>query len=188
MALKQEKPSDVTISTAELRVNEADLLPSNVNFADLEERLVASLMPNIKVQKRHPDAEMPSLAHEDDAGLDLQTMQSVVLPPGKSCVLPSGIALQLPKGFYGRISNRSKIASKLNVTVMAQIIDRPFTGEIKINLINLGQETVEFFKGDKVAQIIIERTYSSLPLVEVDSLEETDRGSSGIDDAEMRLR
>ena len=46
----------------------------------------------------------------------------------------------------------------------------------------------EFFKGDKVAQIIIERTYSGLPLYEVDSLEETDRGSSGIDDAEMRLR
>ncbi|CAA0365506.1 Deoxyuridine 5'-triphosphate nucleotidohydrolase (modular protein) [Alteromonas alvinellae] len=144
--------------------------------------------PHIKVVKRHPDAAMPSMAHEDDAGLDLQTMESVVLPPGKSCVLPSGIAMQLPKGFYGRISNRSKIASKKNVAVMARIIDKPFTGEIKINLINLGQETVEFFKGDKVAQIVIERTYSSLPLVEVEQLEETSRGASGIDDAEMRIR
>lgn len=161
---------------------------SDITFADIERDLLMSSFPHIKVVKRHPDAEMPSMAHEDDAGLDLQTMQSVVLPPGKSCVLPSGIAMQLPKGFYGRISNRSKIASKLNVTVMAQIIDKPFTGEIKINLINLGSDTVEFRKGDKVAQIIIERTYSGLPLVEVDSLEETDRGSSGIDDAEMRLR
>jgi dUTP pyrophosphatase len=161
---------------------------SDIAFADIKRDLVMSSLPHIKVEKRHPDAAMPSLAHEDDAGLDLQTMQSVVLPPSKSCVLPSGIAMQLPKGYYGRISNRSKIASKLNVTVMAQIIDKPFTGEIKINLINLGSDTVEFRKGDKVAQIIIERTYSGLPLVEVDSLEETDRGSSGIDDAEMRLR
>lgn len=142
----------------------------------------------IKIMKRHPDAAVPSMAHKDDAGLDLQTMESVTLPPGKSCVLPSGIAMQLPKGFYGRISNRSKIASKKNVAVMARIIDKPFTGEIKINLINLGQEPVEFFKGDKVAQIVIERTYSDMPIKVVDRLEESSRGASGIDDAEMRLR
>lgn len=184
--IKQENTHGDNIATMELRLNQADLEPLHIEHTEKEKRLIEAFAPHIKVEKRHPDAAMPAMAHEDDAGLDLQTMQSVVLPPGKSCVLPSGIAMQLPKGFYGRISNRSKIASKLNVTVMAQIIDKPFTGEI--NLINLGSDTVEFRKGDKVAQIIIERTYSGLPLYEVDSLEETDRGSSGIDDAEMRLR
>ncbi|WP_269519495.1 dUTP diphosphatase [Alteromonas sp. BMJM2] len=176
--------------TDDVKSDDLNLTGENlvVNTADLKTVFYQPQQDHIKVVKHHPDAALPSMAHPDDAGLDLQTMESVTLPPGKSCVLPSGIAMELPKGYYGRISNRSKIASKLNVAVMARIIDKPFTGELKINLINLGQDTVEFRKGDKVAQIVIERTYSDMPIEEVDSLQETSRGASGIDDAEMRIR
>ena len=57
-----------------------------------------------------------------------------------------------------------------------------------VSLINLGQDTVEIKAGDKVAQMIIQESHSDLPIAEVEELRESDRGTRGINDSELRLR
>ena len=115
-------------------------------------------------------------------------MESVTIPPGKRVKLPSGLAFGLPDYTVGRIWPRSKLANHKGLVVLAGVCDRPYTGEVMISLLNTGEDPIELRKGDKVAQMAVLPILTGLPIEEVDSLEETSRGASGINDAELRLR
>ena len=141
----------------------------------------------IKILKLHPDAIIPTLGSEQAAGLDLYTIESVNIPPGKSAKLPTGIAMAIPGGMAGLIWPRSKLAAVYGIDVLAGVIDSDYRGELMISLLNTSSDTFELRKGDKVAQIIIQLVYSSLPIEVVDRLDETGRGDKGINSAEMRL-
>ncbi|WP_232365188.1 dUTP diphosphatase [Salinimonas marina] len=145
------------------------------------------MYPSIKVKTINPFAPLPTLAHAGDAGLDVQTMVSVTLNPGQRASLPTGLAFGIPDGFYGQMEPRAKLADKYGIDVMARVVDSTHTGEVHVVIINHGQDAVEFRKGDKIAQLIIKQTFSHLPLVEVERLDETSRGASGILDSELRL-
>ncbi|AYA64300.1 dUTP diphosphatase [Alteromonas sp. RKMC-009] len=142
-----------------------------------------------KVLKLHADAVIPAIANPGDAGLDLTAIEPVVIKPGCQANIRTGLAFGLPEGTVGLIWPRSKLAAKYGLDVMAGVVDQGYTGEVMVNLINHSDRTIELFKGDKVAQMLIQPVYSSMfDLEVVDSLEETQRGTSGINDTEMRLR
>ena len=135
----------------------------------------------LRIQRLHPDAELPVYAHgpEEDAGLDLKSLADVNLEPSVPALVPTGLAIALPPGFEAQIRPRSGLALKHAITLpnSPATIDPGYRGEIRVILLNLGREPYQVHKGDRIAQLIIAR-YESVEWEEVE-LNETIRGAGG---------
>ena len=133
----------------------------------------------ILVKKLHADAELPHYAHgpAEDAGMDLRSVERVVLSPGVAQGVPTGIAIELPAGYEAQVRPRSGMALKHSITVNFGTIDPGYRGEIKVILINLGRADYEIHAGDKIAQMVIAR-YEGVELEETD-LADSARGAGG---------
>jgi dUTP pyrophosphatase len=135
-------------------------------------------MSSLRVKRFTPDALLPLRASGGSVGYDLYSNENVCVPIGARALVSTGIAIVLPSGTYGRIAPRSGLAVKKGIQVGAGVIDPDYTGEVKILLFNHGAETFEINKGDRVAQLILERCETP-PVIEIGKLEETERGSCG---------
>ncbi len=135
----------------------------------------------IRIQRLHPDAELPIYAHgpEEDAGLDLKSLADVELAPNVPALVPTGLAIELPPGYEAQLRPRSGLALKHAVTLpnSPATIDPGYRGEIRVILLNLGREPYQVHKGDRIAQMVIAR-YESVEWEEVE-LNETIRGAGG---------
>lgn len=123
---------------------------------------------------------VPVKAHPTDAGYDLVATVAKTLAPGQRALIPTGLHVNLPAGTVGYVCPRSGLAAKHGITVTNApgVIDPGYTGEIFVNLINLGHLPYTIQRGDRIAQLIIHNT------VEVDwqpvaEFEETQRGNHG---------
>ena len=142
----------------------------------------------IKIKRLTADAKLPSMSNPNDAGLDLHTTVSADIPPMCRAKLPTGLAMSIPVGMYGRIEGRSKLANEFGLDTLGRIVDCDYRGEIMISVINHGHKTIELRAGDKVAQMIIQEHKSGMEIKEVRDLDDTERGTSGINDTELRLK
>lgn len=106
--------------------------------------------------------------------------QPVVLPPLGRALVPTGLSTAIPLGYEGQVRPRSGWALKHGITVLNSpgTIDADYRGEIKVLLINLGQEAVTVQPGDRIAQLVIARVEQAV-LREVEVLDETARGEGG---------
>ena len=125
---------------------------------------------------------MPTRAHATDAGLDLRCAEGfgVTLAPGERQLVDTGVKVAIPAGYVGLVHPRSGWAHKYGITVnnAPGTVDAGYTGTIKVNLINHGQDAVSIEYGDRIAQLLIQRV--ELPQLEVvDSLDTTTRGTAG---------
>lgn len=132
----------------------------------------------LQVQKLHPDAKIPSFAHDTDAGLDLCCIEDAVIPAGEHAQVRTGLALGIPVGYAGLVWDKSGLAHKAGITVLGGVVDAGYTGEILILLHNTGTRSHTFFAGDKITQILIQKVEHP-QIVETDSLQESQRGSKG---------
>lgn len=125
-------------------------------------------------------AQAPHKAHNDDAGFDLTSTQSVSLKPLERVLVPTGIAIAIPSNRVGMVCPRSGLAIKQGITVLNApgIIDPGYTGEVKVALINLSHETVELPAGSRIAQLVITPT-SYTDLAEKSTLPATVRDGKG---------
>lgn len=131
----------------------------------------------LQAKKLHPDAKLPERAHPHDAGLDLFTVDEVVLEKGATVVLGTGIAMAIPEGYVGLIWDKSGLAAKQGLTCLGGVIDCGYRGEIMVTLANLGTDAYTITKHQKIAQILIQEV--ALPqLEEVADLDETLRGEN----------
>ena len=132
------------------------------------------------VEKINQKAIIPFQAHEGDAGMDLFSVEEVILKPMERKLVHTGIKIQLPKNTEAQIRPRSGLALKNGITVLNTpgTIDEGNRGEIGIILINLGTEEFKVEEGMKVAQMVIKPTLS-LEVEEVVELTETTRGQGG---------
>ena len=124
---------------------------------------------------------LPSYAHPGDAGLDLFAAEDCVIAPGARVLVATGIALAIPEGFAGFVQPRSGRALKdgLSFANTPGLIDAHYRGEIKVIAVNLDAQTpIRISRGDKVAQLVIERV-ERVELAEVADLGETARGEGG---------
>ena len=131
------------------------------------------------VQRLRETAKLPVRQTEGAAGYDLHCeAEEVVIPPGEWRCVPTGVAFTVPAGTYGRIAPRSGLSCK-GTHVGAGVVDRDYTGEVKVLLFNMNKEAeVTVRRDDRVAQLVI--THISTPeVVEVSSLESTVRGEGG---------
>jgi len=118
----------------------------------------------IKIKKLSEHAQLPCRGSLEAAGLDLHTIEPAELWPGCRATLRTGIAMALPTNYVGLIWPRSKLAAKMGIDVLAGVVDSDYRGEIMVSLLNTSDDTVEIRKGDKVAQMIVQEHYSSLPV------------------------
>jgi dUTP pyrophosphatase len=133
---------------------------------------------NLCVKRLTPDAIVPTRGSAHAVGYDLYSTDEVVVPPTHRVLIGTGIATVLPVGVYGRVAPRSGLAVKCGIQVGAGVIDPDYTGEVKVVLFNHGDKDFEVKKGDRVAQLILERCETP-EVEEVGTVESTERGSKG---------
>tara|TARA_Y100000389_G_scaffold68608_2_gene65092 strand:- start:12465 stop:12890 length:426 start_codon:yes stop_codon:yes gene_type:complete len=134
---------------------------------------------SLKVKKLAYDAIVPTRGSDGAVGYDLYSSEDAVVPnqAGRALV-GTGITVVLPPGVYGRVAPRSGLAVKHCINVGAGVIDPDYTGEIKVVLFNHGLNDFEIKKGDRIAQLVLERCETP-PIEEINIVEDTDRGSGG---------
>ena len=132
----------------------------------------------IEFSRLDPDAKLPTRGSEHAAGLDLYSLEEVVLAPGDRAAVRTGLAAAIPHGYYGRVAPRSGMAVKAGLDVLAGVIDSDYRGEIKCALINHGREAINIEAGSRIAQLIVEAIIMPQP-VWSDSLSDTSRGADG---------
>jgi dUTP pyrophosphatase len=126
------------------------------------------------------DLPVPSYQTEGSVGLDLPSNIDVTIAPGARVLVPTGFAIALPPGHEGQVRPRSGLALKFGVTVLNSpgTIDGDYRGELKVLLINHGEEPFVVRRGDRIAQIVV-GPVARVALREAPALEETKRGAAG---------
>jgi dUTP pyrophosphatase len=134
-------------------------------------------VPVLRVDAALP---LPAYARPDDAGLDLCAAEPVTLAPGARALVPTGIALAIPPGFAGFVLPRSGLALRHGVTVLNTpgLVDAGYRGEIKVLLVNHGDAPVSLSRGERVAQLVVQRV-ERVALAPVAELPESARGAGG---------
>jgi dUTP pyrophosphatase len=131
---------------------------------------------------RRAGAVLPAYATGASSGMDLCACVEgpILLNPMERALVPTGIAISLPEGYEAQVRPRSGLAVNFGNTVLNApgTIDADYRGEIKVILINLGQEPFEIKRGDRIAQIVF-ATAARVRWKEVDSLPESARGEGG---------
>jgi len=128
--------------------------------------------------------ELPSYETAGSAGMDLRAAvadgETIMLQAGARALVDTGLAMALPQGFEAQIRPRSGLAIKHGITCLNTpgTIDSDYRGEIKVILMNLGQETFEIKRGDRIAQMVIAPVIQAR-LQEVETLTPTSRGQGG---------
>lgn len=135
----------------------------------------------LPIRRLDPSVELPTYAYAGDAGLDLRANEDVTLAPHERCLISTGLAVAIPEGFAGFVQPRSGLALKqgLSMANTPGLVDSHYRGELKVCAVNLDDEhpiTIE--RGERIAQLVIQRV-PTVRLVEVDELDETDRGAGG---------
>jgi dUTP pyrophosphatase len=133
----------------------------------------------IRIKKLHPEATPPAYAHgaAEDAGLDLHSIETIVLTPGAARAVPTGLAIELPPGYEAQVRPRSGLALKHSITVNFGTIDPGYRGEIRVVMFNLGRAEYVVEKGDRIAQLIVAR-YEAIEWEEGE-LGSSERGAGG---------
>ena len=124
--------------------------------------------------------ELPAYATDGAAGMDVLAAEDVTLAPGGRHAVATGLAVAIPHGFELQVRPRSGLALKFGITVpnTPGTIDSDYRGELKVILINHGQEPFEVRRGDRVAQLVL-APVTRASWLKVDELDETLRGAGG---------
>jgi dUTP pyrophosphatase len=134
----------------------------------------------VAVRRLRPDAQVPRQAYEGDAGLDLAACDPVLLAPGERAVVPTGLAVEIPEGYAGFVQPRSGLAVRHGIGIVNSpgLIDSGYRGEIRVVLLNTGDEPFRVESGMRVAQLVVVPV-AAVRLIEVDELAASERGSRG---------
>jgi dUTP pyrophosphatase len=134
----------------------------------------------VPVRQLDATLPLPGYARPDDAGLDLHAATSVTLAPGARALVPTGLAVAIPPGFAGLVLPRSGLALRHGVTLLNTpgLVDAGYRGEIQVLLVNHGEAPVTLRRGDRVAQLVVQRV-EHVTLCPVATLPDSARGTGG---------
>ena len=135
----------------------------------------------IKLKKLSPKASAPEYAHgpEEDAGLDVRSIEAAVLVPNIPLAVSTGLSFEIPPGYELQLRPRSGLALKHGITLAnaPATIDPGYRGELKVIMINLGKVPYEIKQGDRIAQMVVSK-YEAVTWDETD-LATSNRGEGG---------
>jgi dUTP pyrophosphatase len=132
---------------------------------------MAVALDQLEVRLLRPEAALPARARPGDAGYDLRAAERFTLWPGQRATVGTGIALALPPGVAGLVVPRSGLAARHGLSVVngPGLIDPNYRGEVRVVLVNLGDEAFEGRVGDRIAQLLLV-PYLTPEVVAVDAL------------------
>ncbi len=135
----------------------------------------------IRIKKLNAAAVLPEYAHgpEEDAGLDVRSLEDTVLAPGIPQAVSTGLSLEIPSGYEVQIRPRSGLALKHAITIpnAPATIDPGYRGELRVILLNLGQNPYQIHTGDRIAQMVLAK-YEAVEWEEGE-LSDSVRGAGG---------
>lgn len=132
----------------------------------------------LQVKKISNNATIPSRGSKHSVGYDLYSAKDIMIPSNSHKLIPTDIAICMPKGVYGRIAPRSGLSYKYSTNVGAGVIDSDYRGNIKVLLFNHGISNLKIKKGERIAQLILEKC-KIVSVEEVKELNYTQRGEKG---------
>ncbi len=136
----------------------------------------------VKIQKLHPDAKIPTYGSGAAAGADLYALLDapLVIEPGKTVLVRTGIALALPLGTVGLVFARSGLATRRGLAPANKVgvIDADYRGEVMVALHNHSDSSETVEAGERIAQLVI-LPYVTAEFSETEALDETERGAGG---------
>jgi len=145
-------------------------------------------MTELLVRRLHPDAQMPAGAYDGDAGLDLASIEEVVLQPGERHTVATGLAVAIPAGHAGFVQPRSGLASRHGITVVNSpgLIDAGYRGELKVVLLNTDRDAPFHIRpGDRIAQLVV-LALPRITVTEAADLPPSERAQRGFGSSTVR--
>lgn len=136
-------------------------------------------MTYLSVELMDKNAIAPVCQHTNDAGFDLTSIENGVIPPRDRKAVSIGIKITVPVGTYGRIAPRSGLSLRNGIETGAGVIDRGYTGTVKVILYNHSDKSFEYKVGDRIAQLIIEVIENPTVMVVDSIMSVDDRKCSG---------
>jgi len=120
---------------------------------------------------------LPRRANPTDAGADLMSTETLEIYPGEQKLVDTGVAVKIPQGYAGFVFNRSSQGKKgISIPHSVGVIDADYRGNIKVILKNLGEDPYKITRGDRIAQLVIQRVEL---LNFIDIWNDTQRGTGG---------
>jgi dUTP pyrophosphatase len=135
----------------------------------------------LAVRRLRADAQMPTRAYDEDAGLDLAACERVELAPRERALVPTGLAVAIPAGYAGFVQPRSGLAAQHGISIVNTpgLVDAGYRGELLVNLLNTDEQSAFVVeRGMRIAQLVVLRV-PSVEVVEVDTLPASERGVRG---------
>ena len=114
---------------------------------------------NVEVRRIVPQARLPKLEHEGDAGFDLYSIEDAILKPLERKLVRTGISIALEHGFEAQVRPKSGLAIEHGITMLNSpgTIDAGYRGEIKVIVINLGNKEYKIEAGKKICQLVFNK-------------------------------
>lgn len=149
------------------------------------EKGLEDYIPRLEVGYEMLDSEMelPSYAYKTDSGFDLRSTINVTLKPFERHLIPTGLKIDIPENYEIQVRTKSGLAINKGLMVLNSpgTVDQGYTGEIKVILMNLSNETHVIEKGMKIAQAVVSPVILGewVKLVQIDKVESKDRNENG---------
>jgi dUTP pyrophosphatase len=126
----------------------------------------------------------PEYATDGSSGFDLRANleSSIIMKPFKRAIIPTGLYFEIPDNLEIQVRSRSGLAVRNGITILTGTVDADYRGEVRVILINLGEEDFIINHGDRIAQAIVAPVISKklIDLTEIENVEEnTNRGTNG---------
>jgi dUTP pyrophosphatase len=195
----QDFLKQITEEFQKLQQKYSEELPNNSEegmlsetLKQLEEELYSSsIKSELLVQKIHEDAILPSYAYPTDSGFDLCSVEEISIEPFGRALIPTGLRFNIPSGFEIQVRPKSGLAIKEGITVLNTpgTVDQGYNGELKVIVFNTNNKPFTIKNKMKIAQAVLCPVASGnfVTIVEVDNVEETDRGENGFGSTGLNL-
>ena len=122
--------------------------------------------------------DLPAYGSEGAAGADLRAAEDVILAPGARASVATGVHVEIPPAYVGLVWPRSGLAVRHGLDTLAGVIDSDYRGEVRVVLVNHGAEAVTLARGDRIAQLLVQRVERAV-FTRADNLVESERGQGG---------
>jgi len=163
--------------SSDLIMTNSDNYISMSNYVDFE--LQFKKLFELQFKKTHPDAQLPSKAHDDDSGYDVYAVEETIIPKKDRAVVPVGLEFaHIPKDFWVRVEARSGLSFKAGIIPHNGIIDNSYRGDCGVLLYNHSNEDYTVKKGDRIAQLVVYPLYN-LGVSFTETKTESERGDKG---------
>ncbi|KAJ3993620.1 dUTP pyrophosphatase [Lentinula boryana] len=159
-------------------MSSADALQVKKRRMSTEPEMPIAPISQLLIKRHSETAKIPSRGSALSAGYDLYSAEKKTVPAHGKALVDTQISLAVPAGHYGRVAPRSGLASKFMIDTGAGVIDADYRGILFVLLFNLSDKDFEVEKGDRIAQLIIEKIHTP-EILEVKDLDETLRGAGG---------